>query len=353
MSADAGSNDDNQPVLRARVRFPGISPRAYEHPVDRGALATLRMLPGFAEVLKAMSGFFHERGERLMAVGSAIRVGPRQYPELDRMRRECAEILDLERVPQLYVARGSEANAMALGIDEPFILLSTGLVELLDPAGLRFVIGHETGHVLSGHSVYRTMLLRLIKLQASMSWMPATAIGMRVVIAALHEWFRKAELSCDRAGLLCTQDPQAALRAQIVLAGGLRPEDVDIPSFLQQAEEYRSVDDIRDSLLKVRNTELMSHPLAVVRAAQLQQWAASPDYRRILAGDYPRRRDDSPPANWSGDVASAARNYRDSFAASTDPLAKVFTDVGEAVSTTAGRVWSKLGEQFRGGEESA
>lgn len=330
------------------MRFPGISPRAYEHPVDRGALATLRMLPGFAEVLKAMSGFFHERGERLMAVGSAIRVGPDQYPELDRLRRECAETLDVDPAPPLFVARGAEASAMTLGLDEPFILLTTGLVELLDTDGLRFVIGHEMGHVLSGHAVYRTMLLRLIRLQLNVSWTPVGALGLRAVNAALREWFRKAELSCDRAGLLCAQDPQAALRTHVVLAGGLRPDEVDIPSFLQQATEYQSVDDIRDSLLKLRNTELMSHPLAVVRAAQLQQWAASPEYRSILAGDYLRRTDDSPPSDWRADLASAAKDYRDSVVASTDPLAKVLTDVGDAVSSAAGRMWNTLGAQVRG-----
>jgi Zn-dependent protease with chaperone function len=320
--------------------------------VDRGALATLRMLPGFADVLKAMSGFFHERGERFMAIGSAIRVGPNQYPELDQLRRECAEILDIEPVPHLFVARGSESAAMTLGLDEPFILLTTGLVELLDTESLRFVIGHEMGHVLSGHAVYRTMLLRLLKLQMSLSWMPMGALGMRAIIAALREWFRKAELSCDRAGLLCTQDPEAALRTHIMLAGGLRPAEVDIPSFLQQATEYQSGDDIRDSLLKLRNTELMTHPLAVVRAAQLQQWAASPEYRDILAGDYPRRTDDSPPSNWTDDVASAVKNYRDSVIASTDPLANVFTDVGEAVSNAAGRMWIRLGVHIRSDNEN-
>jgi hypothetical protein len=74
-----------------RVRFQDISPRAYEHPVDRGALATLRAIPGFAQVLKAISGFYNERGERLMALASAIRVGATQYPELDNLRHECAE----------------------------------------------------------------------------------------------------------------------------------------------------------------------------------------------------------------------------------------------------------------------
>ncbi|WP_051116570.1 M48 family metallopeptidase [Amycolatopsis nigrescens] len=331
------------------MRFPGISPRAYEHPVDRGALATLRMVPGFAQALKAVAGFYSERGERLMALASAIRVGPRQYPELDRLRHDCAEVLDITQVPNIFVSRSPEAIAMTIGMDEPFIVLSTGLVELMSIEELRFVIGHEMGHVLSGHAVYRTMLLRLIGLQLSMSWTPVSALGLRAIIAALNEWYRKAELSCDRAGLLCGQDASVALRAQILVAGGIDPAKVDIPSFLQQATEYESVDDIRDSLLKLRYVHGMSHPLAVVRAAQLQKWVASEDYRAILTGDYPRRDDDRPASTWTDDVKSAAQSYKDSFAASTDPLAKVFSDVGEAVSGAAGKVWSKFNPRENGG----
>jgi Zn-dependent protease with chaperone function len=335
-----GKKDVADPT--GRLRFPGISPRAYEHPVDRGALAALRMAPGFAEVLKALSGFFHERGERLRAVGSSIRVGPTQYPELDRLRLECAEILDIDPAPQMFVTRDPDANAMALGMDAPFIVLNTGLVELLDTDCLRFVIGHEMGHILSGHAVYRTMMVRLIELQLSMSWMPVSALGLRAIRAALSEWYRKAELSCDRAGLLCAQDPRAALETHIVLAGGLRPAEVDIPAFLQQAAEYSAGEDVRDSLLKLRHTERLTHPLAVVRAAQLQQWAASPEYRAILAGDYPRRTEERPADHWTADIGSAAKSYRDSVVTSTDPLAKVFADVGEAVSTKAGRVWGRI-----------
>ncbi len=172
--------------------------------------------------------------------------------------------------------------------------------------------------------------------------MPVSALGLRAVTAALNEWFRKSELSCDRAGLLCGQDPAAALRAHVLLAGGLDPARVDIPSFLEQAREYEAGEGLRDSLLKLANIELMPHPLAVVRAAELQKWAASEEYRSILGGDYPRRADDDPQAGWSADVKSAARSYRDTFTASTDPLAKVLGEVGEAVSGAAGKLWSKL-----------
>ncbi|RZQ59392.1 M48 family metallopeptidase [Amycolatopsis suaedae] len=324
-----------------RVRFPGISPRAYEHPVDRGALATLRTVPGFAQVLKAIAGFYAERGERLMALASAIRVGPTQYPQIDALRNECAEILDVVPVPNVFVARDPQATAYTIGMDEPFIVLNTGLVELLDRDALRAVIGHEMGHVLSGHAVYRTMLVRLLSLRTTLSWTPVSALGLRAVIAALTEWFRKSELSCDRAALLCSQDAAAVLRGHIVAAGG-DPSTVDITAFLRQAEEYEAVEDIRDSLLKLRNVEHMSHPFAVVRAAQLQKWAASEEYRAILTGDYPRRDGESPAQNWSEDLKAAARSYKESFTNSADPLMRAFSDAGEAVSGAAGKVWDKF-----------
>ncbi|MEV6442504.1 MULTISPECIES: M48 family metallopeptidase [unclassified Amycolatopsis] len=325
------------------VRFPGISPRAYEHPVDRGALATLRAVPGFAQVVKAVSGFYNERGERLMALASSIRVGPKQYPELDRLRHECAETLDLPAVPNVFVFQNAQIQAQTVGMDEPFIAISTGLVELMNQESLRFVLGHEMGHVLSGHAVYRTIMVRLISLQLAMSWTPVSALGIRAIIAALREWFRKAELSCDRAGLLCSQNPTAALRAQIQVAGGIDPARIDVPSFLQQAAEYESVEDIRDSFLKLRSVETESHPFAVVRAAQLQKWAASENYRAILAGDYLRRDAESPSSDWKDDLKSAAQSYKESWNSSTDPLTKVFSDVGEAVSGAAGKVWNKFG----------
>lgn len=336
--------DNDDVATTTRVIFPGISPRAYEHPVDRGALAALRAVPGFAQVLKALAGFFSERGLRLTALSSSIRVGPTQYPELDRLRNECAAALDLERVPDLYVTRDPSAAAHTLGIDQPFIVLTTGLVDLLDRDGLRFAIGHEMGHVLSGHAVYRTMMMYLLNLQQSLSWNPLSALGLRAINAALHEWYRKSELSCDRAGLLCGQDAHAALKVHILMAGGIDPSKVDIPAFLRQAEEYDGVDDLRDSLHKLLSIENMSHPLAVVRAAQLQKWAASAEYRALLAGEYPRRADDQPASTWTDDMKSAARSYKDSFADSTDPLTKVFSDVGEMVTGAAGKVRDK----FRG-----
>jgi Zn-dependent protease with chaperone function len=325
----------------SRLRLPGISPRAYEHPADRGALTTLRSVPGFAQVLRAVSGAFSERGERLLSLSSSIRVGPRQYPVLDAIRDECAEILDVNPVPELYVSRNPVPNAMTVGLDRPFIIVTSALVEMLDADEMRFVIGHEVGHALSGHALYQTMLLRLLRLLNSMSWMPVGYWGLRAIIAALREWYRKAELSADRAGLLCGQDPEVALRTHILLAGTSSPSDVDSEAFLAQAREYEAEGDVRDSVLKLMNVIDLSHPLAVVRAAELRRWADSGEYQAVLDGEYPRR-DDDPVSNWGDDVRSAAKSYRDAFVATTDPLARVLNEVGGVLSEAVDKVWQKV-----------
>lgn len=338
----SGRNGHELARRSSRVRFPGISPRAYEHPVDRGALATLRTVPGFGAVLKAVAGAFTERGERLMALSSGIRVGEHQLPELHQLRAECAAILDIDSVPEMFVVRSAELNAMAIGIDKPFVLLTSGLLQSMDVEALRVAIGHELGHVLSGHALYTTLLIRLVRLMNSLSWLPAGSLALRAVITALREWFRKAELSADRAGLLCSQDPTAALRMHMVLAGASSPDDVDTKEFLRQAADYESEGDIRDSVLKLMNTIDQSHPMAVVRAAELQKWAASEDYRAVLGGEYHRRGED--PANvWSEDVRTAARAYRDSVRTSMDPLTKFVNEVGGTISDAAGKVWERFG----------
>src|SRR5258708_11546774 len=99
---------------------------------------------------------------------------------------------------------------MTLGAQKRFMVITTGLVDLMDPEEARFIIGHELGHVLSGHAVYRTMLFHLVRLAARIAWMPIGYLGIRAIIWGLEEWYRKSELSCDRAGLLAGHDVEAA-----------------------------------------------------------------------------------------------------------------------------------------------
>jgi Zn-dependent protease with chaperone function len=316
---------------RRRIVLTGISSRAWEHPADRGALTALRELRGFDEVLKGLSGIWNERAWRMQYLGSAIRADHRQHPRVYRIFAEAAASLDIADLPELYIELNPNLNASCVGMAKPFIVVTSRAVESLDDDELRYILGHELGHLASGHAVYRTMMMILTRMSANLTWLPAGSIVLRGVIVALHEWWRKAELSADRAGLLAGQDPAAALRSHMKLAGGGDLTEIDTAAFLEQAAEYDSTGDLRESLIKLRMTAFMTHPLPVARAAELRHWIDDGQYGRIMAGDYPRRADD-PDASVGGAAKEAADSYRDSFKRSQDPLVGLLRKLGDGAS---------------------
>lgn len=190
----------SQTPATTRKTFPEISSRAWEHPADRTALSALRRLKGFDQILKLMSGMLRERQHRLLYLASAARVGPRQFADLDALLDECVDVLDASAKPELYVMQSPIADAFTIGMGKPFTVITSGLYDLVTHDEMRFVMGHELGHALSGHAVYRTMMMHLLRLARSFGVLPVGGWALRAIVAALLEWQRKSELSGDRAG---------------------------------------------------------------------------------------------------------------------------------------------------------
>jgi Zn-dependent protease with chaperone function len=326
---------------RARARFPGISSRAYEHPADRSALVALRKLQGFDAILRRMTGLFQERSLRLMYLASAVRTGDTQFRDLHHIVLDAADVLDLAEVPELFVVNNPMPQAMTLGVDKPFIVLTTGLVDLMDDEELRFTVGHELGHVLSGHVVYRTLLFHLVGLATRASWVPLGSLGLRAIITSLEEWFRKSELSCDRAGLLVGQDVKAGLRCLMKAAGGSHLHEMNTDAFLAQAAEYNVAGDLRDGVIKILSLQGRTHPFVAVRAAELKRWAEGIEYHMILDGDYPRRQDDTQTSLFD-EMKTTAASYRESITQSTDPLVTVLRDLAGDAAGAGERLFTRL-----------
>jgi Zn-dependent protease with chaperone function len=327
---------------RSRVRLPGISSRAYEHPADRSALVALRKLSGFDVLLRRLAGLFNDRSLRLMFLASSVRASEQQFPQLYQSLLDGCYILDLPTVPELFISQDPMVNAMSLGADKPFMVITSGMVELMDAEEARFIIGHELGHVLSGHAVYRTMLYHLIRLAQRIAWMPIGYLGLRGIIWGLEEWYRKSELSCDRAGLLAGQDVEAARRALMKTAGGAHMPELSHDAFHQQAHEYDAVPDVREGLLKLLQLQGNTHPFAVVRYAELDRWATDGDYREILAGNYPRRDDDGD-ASIGEEIKNAAKSYQESWSRSSDPLVGAVRGVAETAVGAGQRLFGNFG----------
>jgi Zn-dependent protease with chaperone function len=326
---------------RARVRLPGISSRAYEHPADRSALVAMRKLTGFDVLLRRLAGLFSDRSLRLLFLASSVRASQEQFPQLYSLLLDGSSILDLPEVPELFITQHPIPNAMALGSDKPFIVITTGMVDLLDHEEMRFAIGHELGHVLSGHAVYRTMLFHLTRLAARLAWFAVGYVGLRVIIAGLEEWYRKSELSCDRGGVLAGQDPAAARRALMKLAGGSRMSELSHDAFHEQAREYDAVPDVREGLIKLLQLQGNTHPFAVIRFAELDRWVSDGDYATILSGEYPRREDDEQ-ASVSEEMRNAARSYQESWNRTADPFVGLVKGFAETAVGAGERLFSGI-----------
>lgn len=284
-----------------------IDSRSWEHPADRAALNALRRLPGFDQVLRTLFGFFGEKPIRLAFQANAVRVSATQFSRVHRLHEAACVALDVRDVPPLYVAQTPIVNAGAYGMQRPFVLLNSGMLSLLDDEELQFVLGHEFGHILSGHVLYTTMTAILLQL-ANRNF-PIVGLAARAILIALLEWYRKAELSSDRAGALAVQNPDSAMRTMLKLAGGGRSGDTQLAEFLQQADEYRQGGDLADQVFKVLNVLGTTHPFPVIRVAELRDWFEAGDYDRILRGEYARRGEAERP--YAEDVSAAGRAYAD------------------------------------------
>src|SRR5688572_12926038 len=176
--------------LKTQKVLTGIDASAWEHPADRAALAALRRIPGFDEVLKKLFGLFGEKPIRLAFQANAVRVGPRQFPKLHEQYTEVLRTLDAPAKYELFVSQTPLVNAGAYGMNKPFIVMNSGTLILLDEDEITYLLGHELGHVMSGHVLYRTMTVLLLQLAAL--GFPIVGIAARAVLFGLLEWSRKS-----------------------------------------------------------------------------------------------------------------------------------------------------------------
>jgi hypothetical protein len=155
---------------------------------------------------------------------------------------------------------------------------------------------------------------------------PIVGLAARALLVALLEWSRKAELSCDRAGLLTIQDPEMVMRTMLKMAGGGNADETSLQEFIVQAEEYRQGGDVADQVFKVLNLMFQTHPFYVLRVSELRAWIEEGSYDRIIRGEYPRRGE--PDAAYQDDLREAARAYADGAREFFDTMADAAKRMG-------------------------
>jgi Zn-dependent protease with chaperone function len=322
-------------------QFKEISPKAYEHPADRAATSALHSVPLLDSVVKRLTDLGHERRTRQIVMGNAVRLGKQQVPDVWAQYVDCVSILDLDRTPDLYVMNDPQVNAMAIGAKTPIVVVNSSVIASYTPAETKVLLGHEVGHVLSEHTYYTTALVLLQQfMNGALPKSLLLGLPVRGMYYALLEWARAAEMSSDRAAALIMGDPLVPCRMLMRLAGGALP-GMNFEAFMEQADAYDDEDDLFSRQTRFWSELSLTHPVAVRRVKELNAWARSGDFDRIMAGDYARRGHEPAP---SAEFDAAVTHYRERFSGVLERTAGGVQDLGRQLGE-----WLR---RFQGNNES-
>lgn len=258
----------------------------------RQKIAKVRPVRDLARAMTAMWAPLYKQQNLF----NGVAVGPNQYPSIHRMGEECARRLGIAP-PQIFIVHSMVMNAFAIATDdvEPVIVLHSRLVEVMEPNELKFIIGHECGHIHNLHSVYnlagemvantatQVLIDQMAKAGIAARLISTSSYGMVVQLLTgvvseglrlyLQNWSRCAEITCDRAGLICCgdlRDAQYAL-AKIKIGGLEKLEGFSIEAYVRQLGSVNMIERL--------NEINSSHPLLPRRIQALDIFSNSESLR--------------------------------------------------------------------------
>ena len=269
-------------------KFAKLDKAQYIHPADSRALAALKAIPGIDSAMKKLLVVTGESAIRVIFTASAVKVTPQQCPDLYAKLQIACTTLGVD-MPDLFVQQNPVANAFTGGVERPVIVLYSQLIERLTDEEVLAVVAHEVGHIHAEHVLYLTAA-RLIEFLAKSAVLASPfALIVKDLLtltmrAALLAWARDAELSCDRAALLVTQDANVIGRTMMKLAGGTFASKVDYELFLAQARDFEKNYDEKalDRFWADVITTGMSHPFPVWRVSEILKWVESGEYKALM-----------------------------------------------------------------------
>ncbi len=231
----------------------------YAFPLDLKLREELRKIPLFYTISKKVAVHAEARYRQILTSG-AVLAGPNQFPDIYEMAQDCARRLGIG-APNIYILHDQSINAFTFASDTvtPTIVVHSGIVERMTPGELKCVIGHECGHVHNEHMVYQSICDVLANLLAGPNMIMQLLSVTNVLM--LHEWSRAAEVTCDRAAMICADNIEDAVNVNKKLAYGTflnREDEVNIDDLRRQLEDLSTVASVA--------TELYSdHPSSIRR----------------------------------------------------------------------------------------
>jgi len=196
-------------------------------------------------------------------------VTPETMPRLDQLVRECAARLRPGQA-RTYIAPGYILNAYTFGVTEPrTVVVYAGMLKVMDEPELKYIVGHELGHIALGHTWLNSIL-------GGMAGIPSPYLAAALLYFAFRWWNRACEYSADRAGVLACGKPAKAISALVKLEAG---PSARTQAGLQAAMQHIASED--DDIWQNLEELLASHPMIAKRVEHIHKFSNTQEYRNM------------------------------------------------------------------------
>ena len=263
-----------------------VDSRFYMHDSDRAGLKALQAIPAFTPLLKSFMKVWNEKQFRIENMSSNLRVSEEQLPQYYEMLPPICEKMGI-KVPELYIKLDVVPNAYTFGDTDPFIVVTSGLLETLPEELIPSVLAHECGHIACRHCLYTTMGSILLNGTGALlsNWGLTELVTVPLQIA-FYYWMRCSEFSADRAAALYDGSAEKVVETCVRFAGFDKDicGQINVEAFMKQAHEY--IEMVKDSAWNKTLEFIMfshnTHPLNAVRAYECNEWVKTQRYTKLV-----------------------------------------------------------------------
>ena len=207
--------------------------------------------------------------------GHSFKVNEKLAPRLYDSFVDVMKKLDFQESTEFFITNNPELNAFAISRLEPdeshIININSGLIDKVDDDELKFIVGHEIGHLISNNANIAQLLDFVFVDQEE------TPLMMQHKIAV---WDKLSELTADRFGFMACGRLDKVLSCFFKMASGLSVErlNFDPKAFSLENEE------ILKYFKETGSGNLLSHPINPIRIKAVELFEQSELYRNLLSG---------------------------------------------------------------------
>ena len=203
--------------------------------------------------------------------GHSFKVTEKMSPKLFELFQSVKRKLNYRKPIDFYITNSAELNAFALTRpdenDADIINLNSALVSMFDDDELRFVVGHEIGHLITRYA-------RVVKL---INFVFPEAEKMPIILAHKIElWQKVSELTADRFGYIASPSVEKCVSGFFKMASGLNTDRIDF--------DYKAYIADNEKILEYfsQNRNIFTHPVNPLRIKAITLFSESNLYEDFI-----------------------------------------------------------------------